>query len=179
MFAQVNLILIIFLKTFFNNKNFFLTLSRDTLPMHKSISSTNSQLAICTAQAKSMSNGSINSKEEIKSRLVRLLNNNSCCEICRKCIWEKKKLIAHRKICLLKFKKKNQEEQEEEMCLVENSDLGDPENNLSEMNQDAHQSIPLKKALNLKNNIEKIINKKKKKKMKNNQNTIDFNFLYE
>lgn len=161
--------------------------------MHKSISSTNSQLAICTAKAKSMSNGSKNSKEQIKSTLVKLLNNNSCCEICRKCIWEKKKLIAHRKICLLKFKKKNQEEEEEEekeqddeekegVKLNPDNDLNEPKivnNILAEKNQGIDKSIPLDKALNLKKNIEKIISKKKKKKIKSNHNSIDLNFLYE
>jgi hypothetical protein len=51
----------------------------------------------------------INEKEdeEETSTLVKLLRQTSCCEICHKCISEKKKLIAHRKICLRKYQEKN------------------------------------------------------------------------
>jgi len=138
-------------------------------------------LAICTAKAKSISNGSSNSKEEVKSTLVRLLNTNSCCEICRKCTFDKKKLKAHRKICLLKFEKKREEE-DEATFNFETNDTTEPtmvNSVLSEKNREINRTIPIDKALNLKQNIEKIIIKKKKKKIKNNDNSIDLNFLFE
>ncbi len=53
-----------------------------------------------------MANGGIDSKEEQNSIFLNLIKENSCCDICRKCISEKKKLIAHRRICFKKFKNK-------------------------------------------------------------------------
>ena len=66
----------------------------------------NSQLAASTKKAMSIANGSVNSREAQTAVLADLIQQNNCCDICRKCISEKKKLIAHRKICLIKYKKK-------------------------------------------------------------------------
>ena len=63
-------------------------------------------LAINNRKAQAMANGSLNQKKEQESIFLNLVNENSCCDICRKCISEKKKLIAHRRICMRKFKLK-------------------------------------------------------------------------
>jgi hypothetical protein len=65
-----------------------------------------SVLSLSSKKAKQMSNGSVNSKEEQDSIFLNLIKENSCCDICRKCISEKKKLVAHRRLCLKKHKNK-------------------------------------------------------------------------
>ena len=130
-------------------------------------------MAICSAKAKSLTNGSNNSKEDEKATLAKLLRQNSLCDICHKCICEKKKLIAHRKLCLLKFNKKMSDEPKKpgDVITVQTS-----VSVLSEKNQVASSNENSSSNSNL--NIEKII-KKKKKKIKKTDNSIDLNFLFE
>ena len=66
----------------------------------------NSQMAASTKKAMNHANGSVNSREEQTAMLADLIQQNNCCDLCRKCISEKKKLIAHRKICLIKYTKR-------------------------------------------------------------------------
>ncbi len=66
----------------------------------------NSQIAVCARKAMNTANGSVSSREERQENLVALIKQNNYCDLCQKCISEKKKLVAHRKICLTKFKKK-------------------------------------------------------------------------
>ena len=72
--------------------------------------SSNSQMAASARKAYNMTNGSGGSKEAQKANLVDLISQKHYCDLCRKCITEKKKLVAHRKICLLKFNKKNEKQ---------------------------------------------------------------------
>ena len=65
-----------------------------------------SQLAINSNLAKRLANGSVNSKEHESTYLLKLVQENSLCDLCRKCFSEKKKLNAHRKLCLKKMKNK-------------------------------------------------------------------------
>ena len=66
----------------------------------------NSQLAASTKKAMSLANGSVSSREEQTAVLSDLIRQNNRCDLCHKCISEKKKRIAHRKICLIKYTKK-------------------------------------------------------------------------
>jgi hypothetical protein len=68
--------------------------------------SSGSQMAINSEKAKKLANGSVNYKQDESNALIKLIRQNSCCSICRKCISEKKKLIAHKKICMIKYKQK-------------------------------------------------------------------------
>jgi hypothetical protein len=68
--------------------------------------SSRSQIAINSAKAKKLTNGTVDFKQNQSDALVKLIRQNSCCSICRKCISEKKKLVAHKKLCILKLKKK-------------------------------------------------------------------------
>lgn len=82
-------------------------MNRETLiDVNISMPSSN-QIAIDSAKAKRLANGSMNIRKDESNALVKLIKQNSCCSICRKCISEKKKLVAHKKLCLLKLKKKN------------------------------------------------------------------------
>ncbi len=84
----------------------YIKFSRNTvLDVNISFSS-GSQLAIDSDKAKKLANGSVNYKEDASNALVKLIRQNSCCSICRKCISEKKKLIAHKKLCMMKYKQK-------------------------------------------------------------------------
>ena len=67
----------------------------------------NSEMAAFAKKAMHAGNGSgVNCIEEQKSALVDMIRQNNFCDLCRKCISEKKKLAAHRKICLIKYRKK-------------------------------------------------------------------------
>ncbi len=66
----------------------------------------NSEMAASSKKAQSMCNGGGGSREEQAAVLAGLITQNNMCELCHKCISEKKKLAAHRKVCLLKAAKK-------------------------------------------------------------------------
>ena len=68
--------------------------------------SSSSQLSINSNFAKRLANGSVNCKEHESNHLLKLVKENSLCDLCRKCFSEKKKLNAHRKVCLMKMKNK-------------------------------------------------------------------------
>ena len=155
--------------------------------MHGS-NATGSQMAICTAKAKQMTNGSSNRKEDEKSTLIQLLRQNSICDICRKCISEKKKLVAHRKICLLKFNKKTSDaDADPEFTSSSNDDDADEVDFdedtttncsvLSEKNQQIVHRHSSTQASSL--SIEKLIGTKKKKIIRKSESSIELNFLFE
>lgn len=47
------------------------------------------------------------------SELVRIIRQNSSCDICMKCFSEKKKLAAHRRLCEKRYGKKNSPSQQD------------------------------------------------------------------
>ncbi len=62
-----------------------------------------SEMAASIKKSQSVCNGG--SREEQAAGLAGLITQNKMCELCCKCISEKKKLAAHRRVCLLKAAK--------------------------------------------------------------------------
>ena len=58
-----------------------------------------SQLALHVAKTRNAANGSVNGELDNKTNMISLMRQNSLCQWCCKCFSERKKLIAHRKIC--------------------------------------------------------------------------------
>lgn len=72
--------------------------------------SSSSQLVLNVIKSnKKTCESSIGDKRDHKSpsELVKIIRQNSSCDICMKCFSEKKKLVAHRRLCENRYGKKN------------------------------------------------------------------------
>lgn len=73
------------------------------LKMDMPTSSSSKLILNAIKSSQSAASDNLNKQETFNFNLAKLIRQNSCCELCKKCFSEKKKLIAHKKICQAKY----------------------------------------------------------------------------